>query len=134
MKTFFAYVALLTLITACGCHKGFSSREAKERFVGTYNLAGKDCEAHGVKSSTLTLRSDGTYDQHVEFTSGDALDEVAQPWNYDGNVHFSNFRITATGDLHRYAPENGASLIVELSHPVVILLNPSSGCFYSQPK
>jgi hypothetical protein len=49
-------------------------------------------------------------------------------------VHFSNFRITATGELNRYAPETETSLLVELSHPVVILLDPSGGCFYSQPK
>jgi hypothetical protein len=82
----------------------------------------------------LILRPDGTYDQHVEFVSGDALDEVGQPWDYDGGVHFSNLRITATGELHKYAPKIEASLIVDFNHPVVILLDPSSQCFYSQPK
>jgi hypothetical protein len=128
---------LLALIIICGCHKGFSSKQAKERLVGTYHLAGKageGCAASGVKSSTLVLRSDGTYDQHVEFASGEALDEVRQRWNYDGGVHFSNLRITAIGELHKYAPETEASLLVELSHPVIIFLDPSSECFYSQPK
>lgn len=126
-------VSLLALVAVSGCHKQPSPEQARQRLTGKYHLAGKECGSE-VKSSTLELRSDGSYDQHVEFATGESLNEVGQQWSYDGGVHFSNFRITATGELNKYAPETETSLLVELSHPVVILLDPSGGCFYSQPK
>jgi len=128
-------LVMLALSMICGCQRHLSPEQAKQRLVGSYALAvGHDCASRGVRSSTLVLRPDGTYDQHIEFTHGEVVDEVGQAWSYDGGVHFSNFRITATGDLHKHAPETEASLLVEFSHPVVILLSPSSDCFYSQPE
>ena len=134
MKVSFARILLLATVACCGCRKEVTPEQATRCLVGTYHLAGSDCEAKGVKSSTLVLRSDGTYDQHIEFASGEVVNEFGQRWNYDGGIHFSNLRITATDELHKYAPETEASLLVELSHPVAILLNPSSSCVDSQPK
>jgi hypothetical protein len=130
-----AIAAILSLVV--GCNRHISPQDAKERLVGTYHVgstSGTGCESQGVKSSTLVLRSDGTYDQRVEFAGGETAAALGQHWNYDGGVHFSNLRITATGELNKYAPETEASLIVEFHHPVVILLTPDSDCFYSQPK
>jgi hypothetical protein len=133
-RTSYIFAPILALITLCGCSEKISPKLAKERLIGKYSLGGKACEPFGVKLSTLILRQDGTYDQHIEFLTGEVVDEVGQQWKYDGGVHFSNFRITATGELNRYAPETEASLIVEFSHPTVILLDPSSNCVYTQPK
>ena len=133
LRNWLPLLAMLAVSMNCGCRKGLSPEQAKQRLVGRYALGvGHDCAT--VRSSTLLLRLDGTYDQHIQFTSGEVMDEVGQPWSYDGGVHFSNFRITSTGELQRYAPETEASLLVQFGHPVVILLSPSSDCFYSQPK
>jgi hypothetical protein len=120
---------------SCGCRSRLSSDQAKQRLVGRYVLAvGHDCVSSGVRSSTLVLRRDGTYDQRIEFTSSEVADQIGQAWSYDGRVHLSNFRLPVTGGLQKHTPTTEASLRVELSHPVVILLDASSDCFYSQPK
>ena len=134
MRACLSVLALLALSMNFGCRRPLSPEQARQRLVGRYALVvGHDC-AFDVRSSTLVLRPDGTYDQHIEFAGGEVVDEVGQAWSYDGGVHFSNFRITATGELHKDAPETGASLLVEFGQPVVILLSPSSDCVYSQPK
>ena len=133
----FRFSAIALFLALAGCNRHISPEQAKERLVGTYHLGstrGTGCASQGVKSSTLVLRPDGTYDQQVQFASGEIANAQGQSWNYDGGVHFSNFRITATGELNKYAPETEASLIVEFQRPVVILLTPDSDCFYSQPK
>jgi hypothetical protein len=126
---------MLALSISCGCRSRLSPEQAKQRLVGRYALSiGHDCASSGVRSSTVVLRPDGTYDQHIEFTSGEVVDQIGHAWSYDGGVHFRNFRITATAEIQKHAPATEASLLVEFSHPVVILLDPSSDCFYSQPK
>jgi hypothetical protein len=113
----------------CGCQK-----YDKQLLVGRYAMeVGHDCASRGVRSSTLVLHPDGTYDQHVEFTNGKVVDEVGQAWSYDGHVRFNNFRIAPTGDLNKDAPKTEASLNVELSHPLVIRISPSSDCYYTRP-
>ena len=133
LTVIFAGLIGLVVGVICGCER--TPEQSRQVLVGHYNLdIGHDCASSGVRVSSLVLRSDGTYDQHIEFTSGEVVDEVGQHWSYDGGIHFSNFRITATGDLNKYAPRTEASLIVDLRHPVVIRLNPSSDCAYTQPK
>lgn len=135
MRPSFFLLAILALLLNAGCRRRLSPAQAQQRLVGSYALIiSHDCASLGVRSSALVLRPDGTYDQHIEFTSGEVVDEVNQAWNYDGGVHFSNFRITATGNLSKDSPETEASLLVEFGHPVVILLTPSSDCVYSQSK
>jgi hypothetical protein len=132
MRIFIAGILAIILITG-GCHR--SPKEARQRLVGRYNLARVGSDAcPDVQSSMLVLRRDGTYDQHVTFTNGKTVEELNQRWLFDGGVHLSNFRITATGDLNQYAPETEASLIVEFRNPVVVELNPHGDCFYTQPK
>ena len=123
---------MVIVLTLVGCHT--TPEQARQLLVGTYHLQRRGDECGKVRSSTLVLRRDGTYDQHIEFDSGKIVDELNQPWTYDGGVHFSNFRITATAELDEYAPETEASLLVDLKHPVVIVLNPHRDCFYTQPK
>ena|SRR5215469_17238416 len=73
--SFFFCVPLLALVAFCGCRKQPSPEWARQRLTGKYHLGGKEC-GPGVKSSTLELRSDGTYDQLVEFATGETLNEV----------------------------------------------------------
>ena len=128
----FTVLVMLALSMNCGCRWRLSRAQARQRLAGGYALAVGDCGSHGTRSSTLVLRPDGTYDLHVELTSGEVVDQVGQTWSYDGRVHLANFRINATGDLQKYGSD--AAHNVELSRPVVILLGSSPNCFYTQPK
>ena len=51
----------------------------------------RDCGSQGIKSSTLVLRADGTYDQHVEFAGGEVLDEVGQHWPMTAGFTLATF-------------------------------------------
>ena len=81
------------VLETVGCR--MTTAQAREKLVGQYHLGMRSDQCGKVKSSTLVLRSDGTYDQHIQFSNGKTVDEVNQRWTYDGGVHFSNFRITA---------------------------------------
>ena len=128
----FTVLVMLALSMNCGCRWRLSQAQARQRLVGRYALAVRDCGSHGTRSSTLLLHPNGTYDLHVELKSGEVLDEVDQTWSYDGRLHLANFRINATGDLQEYGSD--AAHDVELRRPVVILLGSSPNCFYTQPK
>ena len=136
-------VVLIVLGTLCACrrHKDLIGDHPLE-LVGTWQLLIRSsCDQYGIKSDTLNLRADGTFEQHVTSKDGKQTDLTGQHWKYDANGHTGDVELDKR--LESFTPEHlgGPSgnavgtfevLIVDVKSEPVIVVNPDSDCVYSK--
>jgi hypothetical protein len=136
MKTsfFLITVSVSCLVGLAGCSRRPTDPSAA--LAGKYQLSwgtGSYCSEHGVESSTLELRSDGTSEQRDRFKDG-SLFVTAGRWQYvaDDHVGIDKLRATNTLEIDKNASATYASLIVQWSKPPNILLNPHDSCVFAK--
>jgi hypothetical protein len=134
MKTLLlVVVAVLLQLAFAGCSRARSDPQAA--LVGRYRLyeGHSNCSGHGIESSTLELRADGSSQQTDQFKDGSRFVTPGK-WEYDGGTGISidNLRTTATLEIDKNATPAHASLIVQWSKPPNILLNPHGGCLFAK--
>ena len=126
-----ALVLLLSGLNAC--KKPPSPGQAHRLLTGTWHLVIKsDCKDWGVESDTLILHSDGRMEQYLKLSNGKKYDSLQEHWEYfpDHSISLDR-RLTVSGPQSAGIPE-GEVLILELSDPPAIVLNPSENCFYER--
>src|SRR6266852_1126244 len=83
-KAMVALVVLGTLV-ACRGHKKLVGEHPRE-LVGTWQLLIRSsCDEYGVKSDTLILNADGTFEQHVTSKDDKQINLTGQRWKYDAH-------------------------------------------------
>jgi hypothetical protein len=127
------------LITDCHHVKPLQGPHPQE-LSGTWQLLIRSsCDQYGVKSDTLVLRNNGSFDQHVSLSNGTRMDITAQSWTYDSDGTHSHIALDKRAEF--FTPEMfgiragegkqiSESLIVQLNPEPVILLNPDWDCVY----
>ena len=129
------------LITGCRRVKPLQGVHPQE-MIGTWQLLIRhSCDQYGVKSDTLVLRPDGSFDQHVALSDGKKMDMTAQSWDYssDGayghialNKRMEFFLPDVLGTHVGEGKQTFESLILQLNpDEPVILLNPDWDCVYA---
>jgi hypothetical protein len=111
--------AVLFTISAC-------RRWAERPLIGSYHLVHPTGCRDDIQDSTLVVRDDGTYDQHVQLKSGQNETVENGHWTYDRaarRINFSKFLVSAE-----------TSFSTGASHPAMILVNRSADCWYQHPK
>lgn len=132
----FIYV-LLCVSVIVACDKTRESTKKSVSLVGEYRLVVGDPQflkdKRGYKDQ-INVRGDGTF-SHVCERDGVVIHELSrEKWSFDGkNIHFSTYRdcLGVWPKAKDDRPE-GASLIVELTDPVVILLSPDLNIYYEK--
>jgi len=79
-----------------------------------------------IQDSTLVIRKDGTFDQHVQLKSGRIETIENGNWTYsetDRQINFSKFLVS-----------NETSFSADASHPATIMINRAADCWYQHPK
>jgi hypothetical protein len=124
MRIFVAMVVVgaVLLITLSACTRRWSERP----LVGTYHLIHPTGCGGEIQDSTLVIRDDGTYDQHVQFKGGQNKTVDNGRWNYDRTVR----RIT----FSKFLVSGETSFSTEPSHPAMIFVNRAGDCWYQHPK
>jgi hypothetical protein len=95
---------------------------------------GSDCKDYGLKSDTLVLHSDGTFDQYTVAEDGRQFETRAQHWKFTppSSIELDQRRTFFTTQHYKNlvgVPEF-ESIIVKFSSPPSIAFNPDSDCFY----
>lgn len=132
-----ATIVSLAAIWLLGCQRVPSPMEAKKELIGQYKLfIGADktfIRNKDLLSSTLVLRSDGTFEEECIFQNK-GRSTIDGSWHYfEGNVQFSRFRDCAGVWPSEIVKEDGAaSLIVRFSKPPIILISPDVNVFYER--
>lgn len=145
--------ALLLGLHSASCHEQQVSPETRTKeLVGTYRLVIKDgCRScYPIRSDTLVLHPDGTFDQHLVAEDGRVYDSHGQRWAYtEVNSISLNKRIrwddrsdpTARSgtreapiplDLKKISEEE--VLIVNFGSTPEILLDEQGNCGYAKTK
>ena|SRR2546427_482292 len=129
---------LTALLSSFGCNRKEPS--ARERFLelqGTWELLIRhDCEESPIRSDTLTLHPDGTFDQETIMENGRSIKSAGQHWSYSEKDHIALDR-RKRWDSYSDPPEGIAEfevLIVQFGKPPVILINPDEDCVYLKQK
>jgi len=112
----------VVLVTLSACTKKWAERQ----LVGPYHLVNPTACQGDVQESTLVLRGDGTYDQHVQLKSGRNETVENGHWTYD--------RTARRIDFSKFLISNETSFAVEASHPAVIFVNRATDCWYGHSK
>src|SRR5579864_7309826 len=97
---------------------------------------GRECKDYGLKSDTLVLHADGTFDQVVIAQDGRHFDATGQHWKFlpPHSIELNQRRNFFTTQNYKNlvgVPEF-ESIIVEFSSPPSIVFNPDSDCFYTK--
>lgn len=117
---------LTVMATGLGITGLSACRSETRTLVGKYHLVNAANCREDLQGSTLTLRSDGTYDEQAYIKAGQIEHVENEHWDYDERtrqMHFSRLLVS---------PER--SFAVEASHPGVIFVNRAGGCWYGQSK
>jgi hypothetical protein len=130
---------IIALLAAVGCNHKRTDSEARSLLAGEWNLhIGGDCSTYDVASDKLILQLDGTFEQHTVSKHGFHYDAPAEKWQYSPE---NGVLLDSRKDFFNSQPANGfvgakrgEGLLVEFKKPMVILLNPDQGCFYTKPK
>jgi hypothetical protein len=97
---------------------------------------GSDCKDYGLKTDTLVLRSDGTFDQYTVAQDGRHFETIGQHWKFTPPSSIELDRRRNFFTTQHYKDLVGApefeSIIVEFSSPPTIVFNPDSDCFYTK--
>jgi hypothetical protein len=103
------------------------------------------CPDYPIRSDTLFLHPDGTFDQQTIAKDGRQFASAGQHWAYmeknsisldkrrDWDKHSDPAREIAKPDASQGIPELEV-LIVQFGSPPVILINPDSDCLYVKTK
>ena len=130
-----------SILLGCGGQHLFTGDHPPE-LVGTYHLVlGSSCSDYGVRSDTLILHPDGTFEQHVVGKSDNHIDSSFQHWRY--NAAGGSGHITLDKRLEFFVPERSQSatssgvptfedLIVDAKPDPTIVVNPDSDCVYTK--
>jgi len=140
---------LLLGLYGTSCHEQQVSPETRSKeLVGTYELLIRSsCKNYyPIRSDTMVLYPDGTFDQHVVAKDGKVYDSHGQLWAYmekdsvslDKRIDWDNCSDPAdrTGTKETQIPldlkrvSQGEVLIVHFGPTPEILLNPDSDCVY----
>ena len=144
--------AISILLPLLGCNR--SEPNGQERSVelqGTWEyMIRDDCQGIPIRSDTLNLHPDGTFDQQTITKDGHSIKSVGQHWAYMENNHISlnkrrDWDNQSDPSIARPAPDASNSnspegvaglevLIVQFGSPPVILVNPDSNCLYVKTK
>jgi hypothetical protein len=112
-------VAAVFTLSAC-------TKWTERSLVGTYGLNHPTGCRDDIQDSTLVVRADGRYDQHVHLKSGGDESVENGYWTYDRatrRINFSKFLVSSETSFSTLA-----------SHPNVIFVNRSGDCWYQHPK
>jgi hypothetical protein len=140
----------LTLLGLCAasCNRQQENPEFRSaQLVGTWELEMRHgCESYPIRSDTMVLHPDGTFDQHTVAKDGELLDTTGERWAYMAKNKISldkrrDWDIHSDPSLKRNDTANSRSgdprgitelqvLIVQFGSPPVILINPDSDCVY----
>lgn len=134
-----AVVSLFLLVLSAGCTRNkLLVGEHPSELVGDWQLLIRhSCDTYGVKTDTLIMYADGSFDQHVAMNDGRKFDLSAQRWTYDASDGHGH--ISLDKRLEFFEPEYPASrnaagfsedLLMEYKSDPVIILNPDSDCVY----
>lgn len=130
-------LCLLTYtISCCGC-KRRPPKEPIAELPGQWSLVfGSDCKDYGLKSDTLVLHPDGTFDQITVTQDGRRFDAMGQHWKFSPpkSIELNQRRNFFTAQHHKdlVGTPEFESIIVEFSSPPSIVFNPDSDCFYTK--
>lgn len=143
--------ALLLGLNSTSCHEQQVSPEIRSKeLVGTYDLAIRDgCNSYyPIRSDTLVLHPDGTFDQQLIAKDGRVYDSKGQRWAYMEEDHISlDQRIrwddrpdtTARNDtketqnpLDVEKVSQGEVLIVHFGSTPEILIDTQGNCVYAK--
>jgi hypothetical protein len=141
-----AAVFFSLLAASCGRQRS-RVQPSSAQLVGAWQLRiGNDCQGYPVRSDTMVLNSDGTFDQYTIAKDGRHLDSRGQHWSYmeEGKISFDKRRdwdahwISSLGSSNPQTsavnnPEGVTELqvlIVQFGSPPTILINPNSDCLY----
>lgn len=116
-----AAIVVTVLFTLSACTKW-----EERALVGSYGLIHPTGCRDDIKDSTLVIRGDGTYDQHVQLKGGRNETVENGHWTYDRSARrmkFSKFLVSYETSLSTVA-----------SHPAAIFVNRSANCWYQHPK
>ena len=123
-------------ISCCGC-KSRASKDPIAELSGKWSMVfGNDCKDYGLKSDTLVLHSDGTFDQFTVAQNGRRFDATGQHWKFSAPkvIELDQRRNFFTTQRYKNlvgVPES-ESIIVEFTSPPSIIFNPDSDCFYTK--
>lgn len=123
-------------IALSGCSQSGDVASDRGKLVGSYRLVvgtNQPVTRKDFESSVLKLSADGTFIQECRYAGGDTH-SVSGTWSYSNrNVQFSVFRDCA--GVWPRSPDGrdvSASLIVELTSPISILLSPDINVRYER--
>lgn len=135
-----AILVFIGCFSGCRKHKALSGDHPAE-FVGKWQLLIRSsCNQYGLKSDTMVIRSDGTFDQTVATNDGHSISQNEQHWKYFPEKDRGD--ISLDKRLEFFSPEHFGSKIGEgyaVSEALVvdyngvspvIVLNPDSDCVY----
>jgi hypothetical protein len=97
---------------------------------------GSACKDYGLRSDTLVLRSDGTFDQYTVAQDGRQFETKGQHWKFTppSSIELDQRRNFFTAQRYKdlVGVSEFESIIVEFSSPPSIVFNPDSDCFYTK--
>ena len=139
-QTMLQKIMLLCLLTytisCCGC-KRRPPKDPIAELSGKWSMVfGSSCKNYGLKSDTLVLHSDGTFDQFTVAQDGRRFEATDQHWKFSApnSIELDQRRNFFT--TQRYQTLVGVpefeSIIVEFTSPPTIVFNPDSDCFYTK--
>jgi hypothetical protein len=139
-------IVLVSILIFGGCLSGCRSRKALSgahpaEFVGKWQLLIRSsCDQYSLRSDTMVIRSDGTFDQAVATKDGHSISQNGQHWQYFPDKDRGD--ISLEKRLEFFTPEHFGNKTDE-GHAVsemlivdhggaspVIVLNPDSDCVY----
>lgn len=139
-RTVFAILVLIGCFSGCRKHKALVGDHPPE-LVGKWQLLVRSsCDQYGLKSDTMVIRPDGTFDQTIATKDGHSISQNRQHWKYYPDKDRGD--ISLDKRLEFFTPEYFATRTDE-GHAVsemlivdydgvspVIVLNPDSDCVY----
>jgi hypothetical protein len=141
---------LVTIFIFIGCFSGCRKHKAlvgdhPTELVGKWQLLIRSsCDQYGLKSDTMVIRSDGTFDQTIATNDGHSVSQNEQHWQYFPDKDRGD--ISLDKRLEFFTPEHSATktgaghavsemLIVDYDGvSPVIVLHPDSDCVYVKTK
>jgi len=151
-KLHVSILAISILLALLSCNR--AEPTAQERSVepqGTWEyMIRNDCQGIPIRSDTLYLHPDGTFDQQTIANDGRSIKSAGQHWAYMEKNHISldkrrDWNNHSDPSIARPAPDTSNSnspegiaelevLIVQFGSTPVILVNPDSDCLYVKTK
>jgi hypothetical protein len=129
---------IVCVIPCCGCDRK-PNLDRNFELPGRWTMVfGDDCNAYGIRSDTLVLRSDGTFDQFIVAQDGRRFDATGQRGKFSvpNSIELNERRNFSTSQRYKKLvsiPEFEV-LLVKFDSPPATLVHPDSDCFYTRAK